>query len=143
MSALTHIHSGLRWIVLLLVVFAIVNAFMKTDAYTKKDKMVNLFAMLSLHIQLLIGLALYFSSSKVQFVSGFMKSEMYRFYGMEHFVGMLLAILVITIGRKKAENKPLAQDKHKAIKIYYIIGLVLILAFIPWPFRESLGGAWF
>ena len=107
MIALLHIHSGLRWVVLILLIIAIANAARSQSSgqYLKKDKMINLFTMIFLHIQLLIGLGLYFSSSKVTFVEGWMKEPLTRFFGMEHFVGMILAIIIITLGRSKAEKK--------------------------------------
>lgn len=145
MSALIHIHSGLRWVALLLLLFAVFNALSagKSNGYSKKDKLINLFSMVILHVQLLIGLVLYFQSGKVSFAEGWMKSEMYRFYGMEHFLGMLVAIIVVTLGRRKAENSENPSDKHKKIVVWYSIGLLLIIASIPWPFREALGGQWF
>ena len=145
MNALIHAHSGLRWIALALLTLAIFNAFLgrKKGVYEKKDKMINLFSMVILHIQLLTGLILYIPSSKTSFASGWMKIELFRFYGMEHFLGMLIAIVLITLGRKKAEKAELDGDKHKKIVVWYSIGLLLILASIPWPFREALNGQWF
>ena len=140
---LVHAHSGLRWLVLGLLLYAIFNAIGKNkSSYEKKDKMVNLFAMISLHIQLLLGLILYFISPKVSFASGWMKDAALRFYGMEHLIGMLIAIVIVTIGRKIAEKQELPAQKNKKIAIWYTLGLVLIFASIPWPFR-GLGGQWF
>ena len=104
--------------------------------------MINLFAMIMLHIQLLIGLALYFISPKVKFEGEWIGDPIYRFYGLEHLIGMLLAIVIITFGRKKAENLKSTRDKHRRVMISYSIGLIIILLSIPWPFRD-LGGAWF
>ncbi len=148
-NGLLHAHSVLRWIALILLVAAIVNALVSRSkgTYEKKDKMLNLFAMITLHTQLLIGLGLYFinSRNKVSFEGEWMTDAngMHRFFGLEHFIGMLLAIVVITIGRKKAEKATENADKHKKIVTWYVIGLLLIIAFIPWPFRTALGGAWF
>jgi hypothetical protein len=136
----------LRWIALILLIAAIINALVSKSKgrYEKKDKMLNLFAMVTLHTQLLIGLGLYFISPKVNFNSGWMGDASLRFFGMEHFIGMLLAIVVITIGRKKAEKSIENADKHKKIVTWYLIGLLLIIAFIPWPFREALSvDSWF
>lgn len=143
-NGLLHAHSGLRWIALILIVAAIINALMnrKGSTYVKKDRMLNLFSMISLHTQLLIGLVLYFISSKVSFNEGWMGNKITRFFGMEHFLLMVLAIVVITVGRKKAENANEASQKHQLILKWFVIGLVLILAGIPWPFRE-LGSGWF
>lgn len=144
-NGLLHAHSGLRWIALILLIVAILNALISKgkNSYAKKDKMINLFAMIMMHTQLLIGLILYFISPKVLFVKGWMKVEMTRFFGMEHLLIMLIGIVVITIGRKKAEKLSNANAKHSKIVVWYTIGLLIILAGIPWPFREALGGQWF
>jgi uncharacterized membrane protein len=142
LDILKHAHSGLRWVVLILMILAIVNSLISRN-YEKKHKMINLFAMISLHTQLLIGLILYFISDKVKFAEGWMKEDAYRFYGMEHFLGMIVAIVLVTIGRKIAEKQSTDIDKHKKIRTFYTIALVIIIASIPWPFRTALGGAWF
>ncbi len=142
MNILVSAHSGLRWIALILLLLAIYNAFTANN-YEKKHRLVNMFAMISLHTQLLIGLALYFTSAKVQFTEGWMKVAMYRFYGMEHLMGMLIAIVLVTIGHSKSKKATESAAKFKAIKLWYVLALILILAFIPWPFRTASGAGWF
>lgn len=144
MEILKHAHSGLRWVALGLLFFALFNALKgkKSGEYIKKDKMINLFTMISLHTQLLIGLILYFSSDKVQFIKGWMKNPLLRFYGMEHFLMMIIALVIITIGRKKAEKIEDARSKHATIFNWYLIVLIIILVAIPWPFR-NIGGGWY
>jgi len=141
---LVHAHSGLRWLVLILLVLAIVNALAKRkkNPYTATDFRIALFAFISTHLQLLIGLILYISSPKVQFAEGMMKNSQLRFYSVEHIIMMLLAIALITIGYGKAKRATEDSAKFKAILTYYGIGLLLILAAIPWPFRD-LGAGWF
>ncbi len=142
MQALISAHSGLRWIALILLLLAIFNAFTASN-YEKKHRLVNLFTMITFHTQLLLGLALYFTSEKVQFVEGWMKETIYRFYGMEHLSGMLLAIVAITIDHSKSKKGADDAAKFKAIKVWYVLALILVLAFIPWPFRTELGAGWF
>ena len=142
MNILVSAHSGLRWIALVLLLLAIYNAFTAKE-YEKKHRLVNMFAMISLHTQLLFGLVLYFTSDKVQFIEGWMKSPLLRFYGMEHLAGMLIAIVLVTIGHSKSKKATESSDKFKAIKLWYVLALILILAFIPWPFRTVLGAGWF
>lgn len=145
MGALVHAHSGLRWLALALLVFAIVNAILKlrSGKYEKGDKMLNLFAMVLLHIQILIGTILAFVSGKISYVEGWMKNPQLRFFGLEHILLMVLAVTLITIGRKKAEKALEPAKKHKTILIWYTIVLIIIFAAIPWPFRTLLGGSWF
>ena len=142
MQALVSAHSGLRWIALLLLLLAIINAFTAKN-YEKKHRLVNLFTMITFHTQLVLGIILYFLSDKVQFTEGWMKQAMYRFYGMEHLTGMLLAIIAITIGHSKSKKAADAASKFKAIKLWYVLALILVVAFIPWPFRTELAAGWF
>ncbi|MFZ9586249.1 MAG: hypothetical protein ACO29U_01505 [Crocinitomicaceae bacterium] len=142
-SILTHAHSGLRWVAIILLLLAIVNAF-TAKTFEKKHKMINLFTMITLHTQLIIGFIQYFvSSGKVSFVEGWMKEATFRFYGMEHLAGMLVAIILITLGYSKSKRGTTDAEKFKPIKLFYLIGFILILASIPWPFRTALGGSWF
>jgi ABC-type Na+ efflux pump permease subunit len=142
---LVHAHSGLRWVALLLLVFAIYNAFKgtKSGEFTKKDKMINLFSMVVLHIQLVIGFALYFTSGKVNFAENWMKITQFRFFGLEHLIGMILGIALVTMGYSMAKRIEDPSKKHRKTLVFYTIGLLLILIFIPWPFRVALGSAWF
>ncbi len=142
MQALVSAHSGLRWIALLLLLVAIINAFTAKN-YEKKHRLVNLFSMITFHTQLVLGIILYYLSDKVQFTEGWMKQAMYRFYGMEHLTGMLLAIIAITIGHSKSKKGADAAAKFKAIKLWYVLALILVVAFIPWPFRTELAAGWF
>lgn len=145
-----HAHSGLRYVVLGLLIAAILNAFSKRrggSVYPGKDKLA-LFAFISTHVQLLLGLLLYFVLSPkgiAIFDAGMeavMSSSINRFYAVEHLTGMLLAIAVITIGYIKAKKQAELNKGWKTIGVFYTIGLLLILVSIPWPFR-NLGAGWF
>jgi uncharacterized membrane protein len=144
-NGLLHAHSGLRWVVLVLLIAALVKAFSGWKgqrSYEKSDRLTALFALIFTHIQLLIGFALYFMSPKVKFADGMMQSSLFRFYTVEHLITMLLGIVLITIGFSTAKRAVDAVQKHKKIAVFYGIGLLLILVGIPWPFR-ALGAGWF
>ena len=142
---LLHSHSGFRWVVLLLLLTAIIRAAIKKSGgvYGKSDKMINLFAMISVHIQITFGLVMLFFGDKVIFHQGWMKDPVSRFFVMEHLTMMILAMILVTIGRKKAEKKETPAAKHSAILIWYSITLIVILAAIPWPgLREFIKSGW-
>jgi len=139
---LKHTHSGLRWVALILILLAIYNSITAKE-FGKRQKLINLFSMVSLHTQLILGLVLYFNSPLVRFYQGWMKDAEDRFYGMEHLAGMVIAIALITVGYVKSKKGTTPAEIYKPIKLFYIIGLILILASIPWPFRANLGGGWF
>lgn len=146
--ALKHAHSGLRWVVLALLIASIVKAFSKRSGgsvYPGKDALF-LYTLISVHIQLILGLVLYlFLSPYVRFeggMSAIMGDAVTRFYTVEHVFGMLLAIILVTIGHAKAKRQAELNKGWKTVGIYYLLGLILILISIPWPFRP-LGGGWF
>lgn len=143
-SGLLHAHSGLRWFVLIFLIVAIANAFSKkkSDVWTPKDKKLSAMTMGMVHLQFVIGLVLYFISPKVSHTEGFMQNSVLRFYAVEHIAMMIIAIALISIGHSKAKKAATDSKKFGAIATFYLIGLLIMLASIPWPFR-NLGGAWF
>lgn len=139
-NILVNAHSGLRWIVLLLLVYNIINIVMARSsnrALTAKDTKISLFGMTSVHIQILIGLILYFISPKVQFSANTMSNDVLRFFTMEHTLGMLIAIVLITVAHRRVKSGSAAGGFW-----YYVFGLLVILVSIPWPFR-GFGTGWF
>ena len=145
MNALVHAHSGLRWVVLFLLIAATLKALMKWRSnapFTEGDRKLNLFTMISAHVQLLLGFTLFFTSPKVKMSGLDMKDPIGRFFTMEHSVMMILAVVLITIGYSKSKKAAEESKKFKTAFTYFLIGLLVLLAGIPWPFR-NLGAAWF
>ena len=152
MEFIKHLHSGLRWIVLILALLAIVKAFMgmqKKSTFTNSDNKIGLMLISFMDIQLIIGLVLYvfgpLGFKNIQNMGGeVMKNPYTRFFAMEHLVGMLIAIVVFHVGRSKSKKAIDDASKHKKAFIFYLIGLLIILASIPWPFKAGFEGiGWF
>ncbi len=61
-----------------------------------------------------------------------MKNADLRFYAVEHIFLMIIALVLIHIGRAKSKNSVAPWKKHRSAAVYYGISLVLILAAIPW-----------
>src|SRR5687767_6267515 len=115
---LVRAHSGWRWVVLILLLAAIFKAFTAWKGkkeWTNGDKKLAMFAMIAFHLQFTFGLILYFLSSKVQFVPGMMGVSSLRFYAIEHFFGMTIAMILITIGYSKAKKLTDSQARFKKI----------------------------
>lgn len=141
---LKHAHSGWRWIVLVLLIAACVKAFVgirKNKEFTAGDKKLSMFAMIAFHIQFTVGIVLYFFSPYVVFAKGVMKSDILRFYTVEHISMMVLAMVLITIGYSKSK-KAEGSKKFNKIAIFYTAALLVVLAAIPWPFSIETGN-WF
>lgn len=150
-NILLRSHSGLRWVLLALVLTAIFRSFSGISSGKKfeaLDDRLSLFSLISAHIQLLLGLTLYFISPLVEAamevgMGAAMKETALRFWLVEHIFGMIIGIVLITIGRIAAKKAASDKEKFKKIAIYFSVGLLIILATIPWPFREVLGRGWF
>ena len=141
-SFLLHLHSGLRYIVLLLVLVAIIRAWadwLGHKAYSEGNRKLNLFAMISVHTQLLVGLVLYFVSPFVRFGSDTMKDATTRYWTVEHLTGMIVAIVLITIGHAHSKRGATPDAKHKSIAIFYTSALLIIAAVIILSKRGLIG----
>lgn len=134
------IHSYWAYLVLLVLILATGNALFKSitgKEYSAKDFRISLFTLIVSHIQLLIGLLLYFVSPRLQLFSELgmgeiMKDSVNRLYLVEHPLINIIAVALITIGYSKHKKKLTSQSKLKLIAIFYTIALVLFLSRIPW-----------
>jgi hypothetical protein len=147
-AVLLQVHSILRWVILLLLLLSIIQSFigwLKNRELREGDTKLWLFTMISAHTTLLIGLILLFFGRFGILSSGLpegvelMKDKFYRFFWVEHPTGMLVATILITLGRgvvKKQITDPL---KYKRAFWYFLVALVIILATVPWPGREIVG----
>ena len=90
------------------------------------------------HIQLIIGLWLYAVSPITNYFINNSQEAIHlreiRFFGMEHSLMMLIAIIVITIGSVKAKRQSTDTEKFKTMAIWFTVGLLIILSSIPWQF---------
>lgn len=138
-TILLNIHSVLRWVVLVIIIITIVKSlvgWIKNYDYLPLDDRFALFTLIFVHTQLILGFILYFTSPLVslglQDMSAAMKNPVLRFWVVEHLVGMLVSIALITIGRVASKKKSESKTKHRTIFIYFTIGLIVMLAVIPW-----------
>lgn len=151
-TALLHLHNLMRWVILLLLIIAIIKSFVGMTSnmpLTDGDKRIGLFLMISAHLTLLIGLYQWLAGRYGVFTTtvpdgiDVMKNAFYRFYWIEHPIGMIIAVALITIGRAQSKKKILDVVKHKRAFWYYLVALIIIIATIPWPFRADIGRPWF
>lgn len=134
------LHSYWAYLVLIVLIITVVNALIKVfgdKEYRAKDFRLALFTLIVSHIQLLVGLILYFVSPRLQAFSelgmgGVMKDAINRLYLVEHPFINIIAVALITIGYSKHKKKLTSQAKLKPIAIFYTIALVLFLSRIPW-----------
>ena len=148
---LLHLHSVLRWVILVLLLAAIYKNFAdRNGAFSTTHKKLGLYLMIAADITLLVGLYQWFAgdwglkSIQHNGMSVVMKNAVLRFYAIEHTTGMLLAIILIHLGYSYGKKSVVDPQKHKRILLYYCLALLILLISIPWPFREvGAGRHWF
>ena len=134
------IHSYWAYIVLIVLIAAVINAFIGLNSkkeFTAKDLRISLFALIASHIQLIIGFIAFFTSTfydtmKNVGMGEVMKNSELRKALVEHPVMIIIAITLITMGFSKHKKKETDQSKFKTIALFYGIALLIILGMIPW-----------
>lgn len=136
---------------LILLVLAIVKSYSGMSSgrsFAEGDRKLSLFLMIAAHTTLLVGLVLWFfgqfglSLALDNGMGMVMKNSVMRYWVVEHFVGMLIAIVLITIGRGVAKKSIPDSAKFKRAFWLFLVALIIILATVPWPFRAGVGRPW-
>jgi heme A synthase len=137
-TGLQHTHSGLAYLALLalvlVIIWALIGALSGRD-FQEKDRKIALIAFILCHIQLLVGLILYFVSPlgySLLAGGGAMADATARLTALEHPLINILAIVLISVGFIRAKKLESSTAKFRSIYMMYAVGLVLILSRIPW-----------
>ena len=139
-TALLFLHSWIRWLVIFSGIAALggaVNGVTTRRAWLPADDLRSRLFVISLDVQVLIGLILYVISPVTR--SGFgdmaltMRDSILRFYVVEHLVGMLIAIALAHVGRARVRKQSDAAKQHRTVLVFVALSLVIMLLSIPWP----------
>ena len=139
-SILKNIHSYWAYFVLLVLILCIFNAItgkINGRDFESRDLRLSLFGLIFSHLQLLIGLILYFVSPWFDQWSnlgmgGVMKDAQTRLFLVEHPFTNILAIALITIGWSAHKHQSDPSKKFLRIALLYGLGLLLLMSRIPW-----------
>ncbi len=134
-------HSYLRYIILIMLVVVIITSLaglINKKPYTDTDNKLGLFLFISTHLQLLLGLILFFISPAVQFSGEAMKDPSTRYWLVEHNTAMIIAIVFITLARTTSKKMTLSEAKHKRMLIFNVIALAIIILAISISGRDFI-----
>ena len=137
-TGLQHTHSGLAYLALLALVLVIIWALvgaLSGREFQEKDRKIALVAFILCHLQLLVGLILYFVSPlgySLLAGGGAMADATARLTALEHPLINILAIVLISVGYIRSKKLESSTAKFRSIYMMYAVGLVLILSRIPW-----------
>jgi hypothetical protein len=122
------LHHFLPFMFYIVLVIATIKAFMGKIKTPKKDRF--LIATLALaHIQLILGVVLLmpFLQAGIQ-----MGNAANRFVTVEHPLMMIIAVVLITIGKVKAKKTEDVAHANKIIFYYFFVALVFMALRTPW-----------
>ena len=143
-TATLTVHSYLRWVVLALGLWVVIMALgglMRRRPWAPRDGAATRAFGISVDVQMLIGLLLYFFLSPFTMsawsdIGAAMRDATVRFIVIEHQFGMLIAVALAHIGRARIRKQP-AERRHRTALIFFGLALIVILISIPWPGRPS------
>lgn len=137
-TGLQHLHSGIAYLALaalvLVIIYALIGSLSGRE-FTEKDRKIAMIAFIFSHVQLLVGLILYFVSPvgfSLLTGGGAMSNPAARLTALEHPLINILAIVIISVGYIRAKKISTSRGKFRSIYMMYAIGLILILSRIPW-----------
>jgi uncharacterized membrane protein len=132
-SILLMVHSLVRYFVLIFILLVIVRSLMgwlNKSEFTKRDDQLSLWLFMFTHTQLLLGIILFFVSPIVIFSKASMADPVARYWLVEHNTGMIIAIILITMGRITMKKLTDGAAKHKRLFIFNVIAFIIIVAMI-------------
>lgn len=135
-----HLHDMLRWLILIcfaITLYKYLSGWLGNQPWKKIDNTLGIVFTSLMDLQLLAGLILYFFLSPVTKMAfadfgAAMKNADLRFYTVEHSLIMVIAVILVHVGRIKSKKAKSDRLKFKSASIFFMIALALIIAAIPW-----------
>ena len=141
--ALLTAHSLNRWLVVVLLLVALgtgIAGWVRGRRWNGADDRTSRLLIAVLDLQLLLGIALYAVSPLVRAglsdLSATMDNRVLQFFTVEHAPTMIIAVLVVHLGRVRARRAADDRRRHRVTTLSVALATLLILGGIPWPFLE-------
>lgn len=149
-QTLTVYHNAFRWLVLASLLLALYRAgkgYFTRSPFTKTDNAIRHWTATIAHVQLMIGMILYFQSPIVKYFLAHFKTAIksldLTFFALVHSTMMLTAIVIITIGSALAKRQESDHQKFRTMFSWFAIALLIIFIAIPWPFSPLANRPYF
>lgn len=149
-TAVLVVHSVLRYVVLALGLAVLVRALSGlagSKTWSPADTRWGRLFVVSLDVEVLLGLGLYFSLSPLTQVAltdmrAAAHNPLLRFWAFEHVTMMVLAVVAAHVGLILARRALADARKVRAVAICFMLALVFIVAAIPWPGTKVARPLW-
>ena len=134
------VHNIMRWIVIVLAIVALVRAYwgwFGKREWSLTDRKVGMYFSISMDVQLLLGLILYFALSPItrsllQNIGAAMAEAGSRFFALEHPFYMVVAVIVVHVGVALSREAIDSVAKHRRAALWFTLAVLLILIGMPW-----------
>jgi hypothetical protein len=137
-SIILQAHHWIAFIALALLAYATINGAIGSNTekvFDDSHRKINLFALISTHIMLLLGIVLLIISPIAQNafadMGAAMKDGAIRKAVVEHPTMNIIAAVLVTIGNAKSKKAIGNGRKFKVSMIFFGLALVLILSRLP------------
>jgi hypothetical protein len=133
------VHNWIRWVALVAAIGATFAALRRQTATAERW---GLIAMMTLDIQMLLGLLLYLALSPntaaiMNNFGGAMKDPVARFWAVEHVGSMFVAVIAAHVGRVLARKAATPDAKARRLLIAFAIASLFMILGMPWPGRPG------
>jgi len=133
------IHSWVRWVALVAGIGATFAALRRQNSTAERWALVT---MMTLDIQMLLGLLLYLvvSPNMAAIRANFgeaMKDPVSRFWAVEHLTAMLVAVILAHVGRVLARKAKTPDALRLRLLVCFGLATVLMMVGMPWPGRPG------
>lgn len=133
-AILNALHAYNRYLLLAALVFVLYRAFsgwLGNKPYAKADNTASVALLGLTHLQALLGILLYFVSPLTELarsnMGAAMKDPWQRYFGVEHLTAMLIAVVLIQLGRTMSKRAVADTDKFKKLAIYTTIAALIVI----------------
>jgi len=133
------IHSWVRWVALVAGIGATFAALRRQNSTAERWALVT---MMTLDIQMLLGLLLYLvvSPNMAAIRANFgeaMQDPASRFWAVEHLTAMLVAVILAHVGRVLARKAKTPDALRSRLLVCFGLATVLMIVGMPWPGRPA------
>jgi hypothetical protein len=132
-TGINHLHSFLRYVAVIMILWTIVHAFMNRKNAAAKASKWSMLSMMIVHTQLTLGLVLWFMKYMVLLGTPAMKDRDNHFFGIDHITMMIISIILISVGHIKGKKILDLQKRYNTIFWLFLIGFIFMMLSIPWP----------
>lgn len=133
-------HYTLMILLLVILLYTVGRSILlksKGTPFGNTEEKLTLISLILAHTQLLLGFVLYFTGpwfGQLSNMGEIMKDSYQRLMVVEHPTTMIVAIVLLTIGRAQIKRLTDSDARFKKVFIFFGLALLLIVLRIPWQY---------